>query len=601
MIVIIVIVAAKYHTSKLREFSELEDVLTFGFRGEALSSLSALSKMTITTRHSSAVVGSMLELDHQGNVTKRSACPRQIGTTIVLANLFATLPVRKREFHKNIKKEFSKMCQILQAYCLVATGVRIICTNQNKNRVKSTIMSTLGSNEVIDNITSIFGPKQTATLLELKPYLFNESKLSELEELECEDEHLKKHFDKFEINGWISTCSHSSGRASKDRQFIYINSRPCEPKYVLKIVNEMYHRYNPNQSPFVFLNVLVDRKEVDVNVTPDKRQLMVNNEKVLLAALKISIQNTFSTIASTYKMQNLQDVKINAAAQYDDSSDENEEKIKPNKQMFSSMLSQWRSTGRTDEPCNPLPTKRKICDEVSVRNVKMRTIQSFLTQAVEIGRNNNTINEFEHSSSDNSDCLENDNQTFCLDSTAIIAKTMQTSNNKASPSVTDLPSTVIHNTATTYENVINCKVVQTPSSEKKLKVQKLPPILENTSNKSAVDIHTSFTFDNGKDSNEIVELHKPKGVSKIAITIQKIKELMRTERKSESKNKTKFERLKFQATIEPSKNAAAEQELQMEITKDKFANMDIIGQFNLGFIIAKIDEDLFIVDQHATD
>lgn len=55
----------------------------------------------------------------------------------------------------------------------------------------------------------------------------------------------------------------------------------------MKAVNEVYHTYNANQHPFVFLNVTVQRADVDVNVTPDKRQVFFDNEKQLLAIVKV--------------------------------------------------------------------------------------------------------------------------------------------------------------------------------------------------------------------------------------------------------------------------------------------------------------------------
>ncbi|KAG7199448.1 hypothetical protein KM043_014075 [Ampulex compressa] len=60
-------------------------------------------------------------------------------------------------------------------------------------------------------------------------------------------------------------------------------------------------------------------------------------------------------------------------------------------------------------------------------------------------------------------------------------------------------------------------------------------------------------------------------------------------------------RVKYRAQIELSANAEAEKELERELTKDSFAKMTIIGQFNLGFIVTRLEEDLFIIDQHATD
>lgn len=158
-----------------------------------------------------------LELDHRGGIVKRTACARQTGTTITMSNLFATLPVRKREFTKNIRKEFTRMCQMMQGYCLVARGVRIICTNQTKKGAKSTVMATAGSQSYMENITAIFGPKQKADLLALSTTAAEEAE------------------NGFQIEGWISSCAHGSGRSTRDRQFFYVNARPCEPNQLVKV------------------------------------------------------------------------------------------------------------------------------------------------------------------------------------------------------------------------------------------------------------------------------------------------------------------------------------------------------------------------------
>ena len=56
---------------------------------------------------------------------------------------------------------------------------------------------------------------------------------------------------------------------------------------VMKLVNEVYHYYNRHQSPFVVLNICLKEEDVDINVTPDKRQILVNNEKLMLATVKV--------------------------------------------------------------------------------------------------------------------------------------------------------------------------------------------------------------------------------------------------------------------------------------------------------------------------
>lgn len=75
----------------------------------------------IKNKHISAT---KLEYDYKGNIIKKTPCARQIGTTVTLTNLFSTLPVRQKEFHRNAKREFNKMTQLLYAYCLISLNVK---------------------------------------------------------------------------------------------------------------------------------------------------------------------------------------------------------------------------------------------------------------------------------------------------------------------------------------------------------------------------------------------------------------------------------------------------------------------------------------------
>lgn len=322
------ILAAKYHTSKLREFNDLETVNTFGFRGEALSSLCALSEMQIVTKHHSDHIATKLKLDHRGEIIKRTACARQTGTTVTLSNLFASLPVRRREFTRNIQKEFAKMCQIIQGYGLISYGKRIILSNHTAKSGKTIIMSTNGSNLLRENIVAIFGSKQNANLLEIKQPIEQNEVLTQ-EVLKTIDSSMKVADDeldnlglnRFQFDGYISSCSHGSGRSSKDRQFFFINGRPCDPKSVDKMVNDMYHRYNQNQYPFVVLNIILERRDIDVNITPDKRQVIVNNETILRLALKKSLLSTFGNIPSTFRIESISNIKPSVQIQKKNSPD----------------------------------------------------------------------------------------------------------------------------------------------------------------------------------------------------------------------------------------------------------------------------------------
>ena len=147
----------KHYTSKLSTFEDLSIVRTFGFRGEALSSLCALCDNVAVTTTTGGPMGIQLDLEKSGKVGKKTRVARQVsavtyylwtdelmsfghqrGTTVQLTNLFATLPVRRRELQRNIKREFGKALGLLNAYALgpcagldgSGRGVRLTVSNQ---------------------------------------------------------------------------------------------------------------------------------------------------------------------------------------------------------------------------------------------------------------------------------------------------------------------------------------------------------------------------------------------------------------------------------------------------------------------------------------
>lgn len=105
--------ACKHHTSKIADFHDLQSLTTFGFRGEALSSLCALGNLTVETRTKNEPVGTHLEFDHSGLVTSERKKAREIGTTVTVEKLFSTLPVRCNEFSRNARREYGKFTSLL--------------------------------------------------------------------------------------------------------------------------------------------------------------------------------------------------------------------------------------------------------------------------------------------------------------------------------------------------------------------------------------------------------------------------------------------------------------------------------------------------------
>ncbi|XP_054090702.1 mismatch repair endonuclease PMS2 isoform X1 [Zeugodacus cucurbitae] len=630
---------AKYHTSKIKDFVDLQNVETFGFRGEALSSLCALSDLLVLTRHASQEVGVRMELDHQGKIKKRTLCARGVGTTVTLTNLFATLPVRRRDFTRNVRKEFTKMCQILQAYCLVARGVRIICTNQNAKGTKMVVMQTHGSRDVLANVGAVFGNRQASELLPLKSIFGGDQALTEdglRAELQSElgtddsmqitaEDVAQLNANNFKLEGYVSSCNHGAGRSSKDRQYFYINSRPCDPKSISKIVNETYHRYNSHQYPFIFLNIVISRSDVDVNLTPDKRQLLIHNEKILLIAIKKAMLSTYGNLPSTYKLQNStivsmcgnnkdngqnEDVKEKEASE-----DTTENTPISSSQRFMDVLSQWKKTGDTVGIAPQVSQKRKYPDEVEVRTLKLKKIHEYLNR--ENTKDCDMPKEFKVQSESDDDEA---NQTAKPNIPNVVMKEKSALDN----SVLDLQG--LSKESMEFDSLTE-KTLERPDREVlSVKPESISHLVENGWSKVDNVVNSENENSEGEcedDSEKCSQIPAPAAVilddsqidaeftSKfystgiMRITLSEIERNIKAEEKLKTEikqsNRVKLERLRFKSEINPSQNLKAEEELEREISKDTFAKMEILGQFNLGFIIVKLDTDLFIIDQHATD
>nr|XP_036223557.1 mismatch repair endonuclease PMS2 [Bactrocera oleae] len=620
---------AKYHTSKIKDFVDLQNVETFGFRGEALSSLCALSDLFVLTRHASQDVGVRLELDHDGKIKKRTPCARGVGTTVTLTNLFVTLPVRRRDFTRNVRKEFNKMCQILQAYCLVARGVRIICTNQNAKGAKMVVMQTHGTQDVLANVGAVFGNRQASELLPLKSIFCGDQVLTEKglqAEFETDDnfqitpeDFTQLKSSRFRLEGYVSSCNHGAGRSSKDRQYFYINSRPCDPKSISKIVNETYHRYNSHQYPFIFLNIVTSRSDVDVNLTPDKRQLLIHNEKILTIAIKKALLSTYANLPSTYKLQNStivsmleNDRKIaqNEDAEEKVSSEEPMENMPiSSSQRFMDVLSQWKKTGDTVGTAPQVSKKRKYPDEVEVRTLKLKKIHEYLDR--ENPRHCDMPKEFRVES-------ESDDDETSQPAKANVSNVVLNEQKSFDNSLLDLQR--LNKESLEFDSLtektverLDCEILSNKQEsflylDESTKVDNMVDSINKNVEvedvkSSQLSATTTVMLDNSLIDVEATSKYYSTGVMRITLT--EIERNIKAEEKLKAEfkqsNKAKLERLRFKSEINPSQNLKAEEELQREISKDTFAKMEILGQFNLGFIIVKLDTDLFIIDQHATD
>ncbi|XP_014915463.1 mismatch repair endonuclease PMS2 isoform X3 [Poecilia latipinna] len=577
--------ALKHHTSKLRDFSDLIHVETFGFRGEALSSLCALSDLSVITCHESSQIGTKLLFDHKGHLVQQSPCPRQQGTTVTLQQLFYTLPVRHKEFQRNIKK----------AYCIVSTGVRITCSNQTGQGKRSAVLSTGGSQSMRDNIGAIFGPKQMQSLLPFRQVSPSENIM---EEYGLKDGDLPKQL--FTLSGFVSTGDHGVGRSASDRQFFFINSRPCDPVKVSKLVNEVYHMYNRHQYPFVALNIAVASDCVDVNVTPDKRQIFLQEEKLLLAILKSSLINMYE--AGVNKMSLNYTPTVSSASKevhlpVEDKA-EPAETNQPGTPSPKSTMNLAALKAAFSNQNSALSGSKSSTEKASKSGPSQKTLQCFFKGSVkspvqprrEAAKGSLGVwAELHGFRNERVSVRENDSERGLA---------VESQDPQHPVSFKPVVENVTHDSS----------VSQNLHEDPELQAEARSPVEDSViipEAKRARRDDPCFTAERTPDtasSTTDVPVCLQRRTVPLHFCLQALAAGMK--RLQQQQRRQAADRLcyrRFRANISPGENQRAEDELRREISKDMFKEMEIIGQFNLGFIITKLNSDIFMIDQHATD
>ncbi|KAL1651690.1 ATP-binding mismatch repair protein [Didymella pomorum] len=290
-------IALKHYTSKLSTYDDLSSLKTFGFRGEALSSLCALSRFHIVTaRASDGPKGTKLDFEQSGKLKGTSVIAAKQGTIVVVETLFYNLPVRRKELEKNIKREYNKVLALLNAYACISVGVKFSVTNLMPKGKKTIAFATNGNPSTRGNISNVYGAKTIAALIPLD--LDFEMNPSNQPGVTQSAKNWSTQEDpgarKVRIVGHISRPVVGEGRQTPDRQMFFVNSRPCNLPQVAKAFNEVYKSYNITQSPFIFADIQLNTEAYDVNVSPDKRTIMLHDQTVLLESIKQSLAELFA-------------------------------------------------------------------------------------------------------------------------------------------------------------------------------------------------------------------------------------------------------------------------------------------------------------------
>ena len=242
------IVCERFTTSKLKEFNDLAAISTYGFRGEALSSISHVSKLTILTKTQGQACGYKVEyLDGKPQTDKPKACAANQGTQITVQDLFYNVPTRKRVL-KSASDEFNRIADVVSKYAIHnsgKSGFTLKKVGDAYSDLRTQVQAT-----VQDNIAVIYTPAISRELLEFQH----------------EDKPLK-----FKVKGYMTNPNYS---VKKMTFLLFINHRLVESSALKRSIEQIYTTYLPKGSyPFVYLSLEIAAANVDVNVHPTKHEV----------------------------------------------------------------------------------------------------------------------------------------------------------------------------------------------------------------------------------------------------------------------------------------------------------------------------------------
>lgn len=281
------ILCERFTTSKLQKFEDLSSIATYGFRGEALASISHIAHLTVTTKTKDSTCawrahydGGKLVPAKPGQTPDPKPVAGRNGTQITVEDLFYNVPTRRRAF-RSASDEYNKIIDMVGRYAVHCSHVSFSCKKQGES---STSISVPAHASVIDRIRQIYGG----------------SVANELVEYSTSDDRWG-----FKAGGYATNANY---HIKKTTLLLFINHRCVESTNIRKAIEQTYAAFLPkNGHPFAYLSLEIDPRRVDVNVHPTKREVNFLNEDEIIQAICEHIRSKLAAVdqSRTFMTQKL--------------------------------------------------------------------------------------------------------------------------------------------------------------------------------------------------------------------------------------------------------------------------------------------------------
>ncbi|POS73290.1 mutL ortholog-1 [Diaporthe helianthi] len=259
------ILCERFTTSKLQKFEDLSSIATYGFRGEALASISHIAHLTVTTKTKDSTCAwrayygrGKLEPPKPGQTAEPKPVAGRNGTQITVEDLFYNVPTRRRAF-RSASDEYNKIIDLVGRYAVHCNHVAFSCKKQGES---STSISVPATASVIDRVRQIYGASVANELIE---YSTSDDRWG------------------FKADGYATNANY---HIKKTTLLLFINHRCVDSTNIKKALEQTYAAFLPKSGrPFVYLSLEIDPARVDVNVHPTKREVNFLNEDEIINAI----------------------------------------------------------------------------------------------------------------------------------------------------------------------------------------------------------------------------------------------------------------------------------------------------------------------------
>lgn len=248
----------RHATSKIRTSNDLFSIRTFGFRGEALASIAAVSQVELRTQQVGSELGTLIQIEGS-EVKKQEPCAGKHGTSVAMKNLFFNVPAR-RNFLKSNPVEMKHIVEEFQRVALSYSEIGFTLFQQDLE------VYTLLPGKLSQRIVGIFGKSYQGNLIP------------------CEE--LTPHVN---VKGYVGKPE--SAKKTRGDQFFFVNNRYIKSNYLHHAVNSAFEGLiQPDQSPFYVLFLEIDPSHIDINVHPTKTEIKFDDERTIYAVIRSAVK-----------------------------------------------------------------------------------------------------------------------------------------------------------------------------------------------------------------------------------------------------------------------------------------------------------------------